>query len=292
MLSALLILPVANPGVLPQETQGSEQGIVRSSPCKCVVFRLDDIRDRYIDPVQIKIMNLFLFKGANLTLGLVTNSFGNDTLILNKIHEGEKKGLFELALHGWQHKDYANLSQQEQKSSLFKANEKMQKLFGKKSDIFIPPYEKFNKATVTVIKDLGIKILSSSLAEQYKFDQGKTIFKSTKEENSTQFQEVYFLPYTTPFKKFVGSSQIKVPKEEVAKNITSSIDKFGYAIVLIHPQSFLKLDSSGNFTNEVKKDANKGQLNEKDIEDLTFLINLMTQKGIPILSFHEIIGYK
>jgi hypothetical protein len=44
--------------------------------------------------------------------------------------------------------------------------------------MFIPPYFEFNNATLAGIKELGIKILSSSIEEQYIFDQGSSIFNS------------------------------------------------------------------------------------------------------------------
>ncbi len=161
-LCALLILTVSVKTMFPEILPVSNEAFGITNPCKCVIFRLDDIQDRYLDAVQIKIMDLFLSRGEHLTIGLVMHHFGNDTLILNKISEGHKKGLFELALHGWEHKNYSTLSEQEQKSSLYKANERMQMIFGKTSDIFIPPYNKFNNDTLNAIKELGIKIMSSS----------------------------------------------------------------------------------------------------------------------------------
>ena len=235
-------------------------------------------------------MDLFPSKGAHLTLGLVMHSFGNDTRILNKITDGENKGLFELALHGWQHKNYVNLSQQEQKTSLYKANEKLQMIFGNRSDMFIPPSNKFNNATLAAIKELGIRILSSNLYEEYKFDQGNSIFTSNiKNDSGRIFQEIYHVPYTTAFKKFVGTAQIKLPVDEVARDINNKIDKFGYAVVLIHPQSFIKLDKSENYTDDVKKDVNQAQIDEKDIKDLEYLIDHLTQKGIEISTFHNLV---
>lgn len=291
-LCALLILPVAVKGIGPKEDSSvSGQGIGKSTPCKCVVFRLDDVKGGYLDPVQIKIMNLFLSKEAHLTLGLVMQSIGNDSSILNRISEGYEKGLFELALHGWKHNNYANLSLQEQTSALYKANERMLKIFGNRSDIFIPPYDKFNNATLMVMKELGIKILSSTIEDQYRYDNGSSIFISNgKKQNASQSREIYFLPSTTGFKKFVGTSQqVKIPVEKVAKDIYTKIDKFGYAIVLIHPQNFIKLDKSGNYTDPVKMDVNQAQINHKDMKDLEYLLTLMFQKGIVISSFHKIL---
>jgi peptidoglycan/xylan/chitin deacetylase (PgdA/CDA1 family) len=290
-LSALLVISVNIKNILPETPYDSNEAYGEIKSCKCVVFRLDDIQDRYLDPEQIKIMDLFLSKGAHLTLGLVVNHFGNDTRTLNKISEGVNKGLFELALHGWEHKNYANLSQLEQKNSLYEANEKLQMIFGKRSDMFIPPYNQFNDATLTAIKELGIRILSSNMYQEYKFDQRNSIFTSNgKNDSSRTSQQIYHVPYTTVFKKFVGTAQIKLPIDEVAKDIDNKIDKFGYAVVLIHPQSFIKLDESGNYTDAVKKDVNQAQVDEKDIKDLEYLIDHLTQKGIQISSFHKIIN--
>jgi len=181
-------------------------------------------------------MNLFISRSESLSLGLIMNELGKDSKILNKISEGNKKGLFELALHGWDHINYTTLSQLEQKNSLFKANEKMRMLFGKRSDIFIPPYNKFDNATLNSMKDIGIKIESSSIPNENTFDQGNSILTfSGKKQDNRSSQEVYHIPYTTDFKKFVGNAQIKVPIDEVAKGIWTNIDKFGYSVVIIHP---------------------------------------------------------
>jgi peptidoglycan/xylan/chitin deacetylase (PgdA/CDA1 family) len=286
MFCSLLMLPVTVKGIVPEVLHISNEAFGMTNPCKCVVFRLDDIQDKYLDTEQIKIMDIFLSKGEPLSLGLVMHNFGNDTLIIDKISEGYKKGLFELALHGWEHKNYSGLSEQEQKSSLKKANERMQMIFGKKSDIFIPPYNRFNNATVNAIKELGIKIMSSSIMDQFRFDLGNSIFISNgKKENSTH-EAIYYLPYTTDFKEFIGRSQIKFPIEVLAKNIDANIETYGHAIVLIHPQSFIKLDESGHF---ISKDADKAQMNMKDIKDLEYLIRLLAQKGIVISSFHNVL---
>jgi peptidoglycan/xylan/chitin deacetylase (PgdA/CDA1 family) len=290
MLGALVILPVAIVSIIPQELHVSNEAFGNLHSCNCVIFRLDDAQDKYLDSEQTKIMDLFLSKREPLTLGLVMHSFGNDTLVLNKISEGYKKGLFELALHGWEHKNYSDFSEQEQKSSLYKANERMQTIFGKRSDIFIPPYNKFNNDTLNAIKELGIKIMSSSIMDQYRFDLGNSIFMSNaKKQNSSSAQVLYYLPHTTDFKDFVGTAQIKFPVEVIFKNINANIEKYGYAIVLIHPQSFIKLDKLGHF---ISMDADKAQMDTNDLKDLGHLIDLLRQKGIVISSFHNVLDTK
>jgi len=269
-------------GVLP--TSGKAFGMNNS--CRCVVFRMDDIQDGYLDAEQLKIMDIFLSKGDPLTLGLIMHKFGNDSSILNKISEGYKKGLFELAVHGWDHNNYSDFSEKEQISSLYKANERMQSIFGKKSDIFIPPFNKFNNGTLNAIRQLGFKIMSSSILDQYRYDLGKSTFISKeKEGNSTK--DIYYLPYTTDFKDFIGRSQIKFPIEVIAKNIEANIEKYGYAVVLIHPQSFINLDKRGHF---FSVDTNKAHMNGNDMKNLEYLISLLRQDGIVISSFHKLLN--
>jgi len=284
-LYALLILPAAVGGIVPEEKYQNSTSYSNTKSCNCVIFRLDDVHDRYLDAEQLKIMDIFLSKGDPLTLGLIMHKFGNDSSILNKISEGYKKGLFELALHGWEHKNYSDMSEQEQKSSLYKANEKMQSIFGKKSDIFIPPFNKFNNTTINAINELGIKIMSSSILDQYRYDLGKSIFISgDKEGNSTK--EIYYLPYTVGFRDFIGRSDIKFPIEALANKIDANIEKYGYAVVLIHPQGFIELDGRGQFIGD---DGNKAQMNKENMKDLDQLIDRLKQKGIVISSFHKLL---
>jgi peptidoglycan/xylan/chitin deacetylase (PgdA/CDA1 family) len=49
---------------------------------------------------------------------------GNDPSIVNRVSEGYKNGLFELALHGWDQINYTKLDKDEQRISLLNANEK------------------------------------------------------------------------------------------------------------------------------------------------------------------------
>ena len=77
--------------------------------CNCVVFRMDDLQDYWIRTAQITGMNLFLSKQIPLSLAIIMNSTGNDSLVVDKISEGSKmpNALFELAIHGWDHVNYA-----------------------------------------------------------------------------------------------------------------------------------------------------------------------------------------
>ncbi|MGB8035854.1 MAG: polysaccharide deacetylase family protein, partial [Nitrososphaeraceae archaeon] len=137
---------------------------------------MDDIQDFWIEQGQIAPMNLFISKNQSLSLGLIMHNIGNDSKIIDKVGEGYHKGLFELALHGWDHIDYSKLTEQEQQYSLQKANEKMKHLFGSTSNIFIPPNDPFNNDTLKAMSRLGIQILSSVEYEDRNLNFNKNIF--------------------------------------------------------------------------------------------------------------------
>src|SRR5690348_6459102 len=83
----VLLAPSANQGSILLNGSNNNMG------CKCVVFRMDDIQDGWIDNAQMAPMNLFTSKNQSLSLGLIMNYLGNDSKFLDKVHQGEQKGL-------------------------------------------------------------------------------------------------------------------------------------------------------------------------------------------------------
>src|SRR5919199_788616 len=108
-----------------------------TKPCNCVIFRMNDIQDYWLEQGQIAVMDLFLSKNQSLTLGIQSDSIGNDSKILNKVKEGFNRSLFELAINGWNNTDYNKTSEQRQSKTLFDSNIKLLSLFSNKSKIFI-----------------------------------------------------------------------------------------------------------------------------------------------------------
>lgn len=248
--------------------------------CKCVIFRLDDIQDYWINSGQIFVMNLFLSKNQSLSLGLIMNELGDDPKIINKINEGVNKGIFELGLHGWNHIDYTKLNKKEQKNSLTLANQKMERLFGKKSEIFIPPKNLFNDATVKAMDRINLNILSSSIDVEYNYNKGQSIFTTMEKEPDKEKNEIFHLPSTSSFKDEIDNKWIKSSITNIIENTTHNIDKYGYAVIVIHPQDFVKI-VNGIFVNEMDYD---------EIQDLSNLINFLLAKNISITSFSKLVG--
>jgi len=277
-----------------------------NSKCNCVVFRMDDIQDYWLNSVQSAVMDLFLSKGQNLSLGLITHAVGNDSKIVDKIEAGLNKRLFELDVHGWDHVNYSKLSQNEQKVSLYNASSKIEKIFGIKPDVFIPPSDSFDNNTIWAMKDLRIKILSSGLPEERRLDQNKNIFSipnhegpnnskivisKSSEENKKKIIEdkdsansiVYDLPATVLFKDFKNGKWVKTQFVDIIGNVTKNISEHGYAVVVLHPQDFAHTSNgTSRYINSIDK---------RDISDLANLIDYLVSRNVMIVPFSKVIPF-
>lgn len=255
-------------------------GLASKSLCNCVVFRLTGIQDYFVNEAQTAIMDVFLKKNQSLSLGLIMNYTGKDPTIINKISEGTSRGLFELAINGWDYTDYSKLSDAIQENSLIQANEKMRTLFGLSSRIFIPPYESFNTSTVDAMSKANLTVLSSSIET----DEHDVSSANSKNVFGTANQTIYHLPATTSFSIYnTTGDMVKVPPQELQDNININIDKYGHAVINLDPQFFVNKTEQAN---QVPK------LNNQEINDLSSLIDSLISNNIDITTFSKIIGIK
>jgi peptidoglycan/xylan/chitin deacetylase (PgdA/CDA1 family) len=221
-------------------------------------------------------MNEFISKNQSLSLGLIMHNIDLDSAITGKIKEGMQKGLFELDVHGWDHVDYTQLSKEEQLGTLQQANDKMNIIFGHYSQTFIPPYNKFDGDTISVLKSSGIRIISSDTSTD------KTNYFIADGVNQSKSNDVlYHLPSVATFKNDNGNGTwIKVPIQTILARSDNTINKYGYAVVLLHPQNFAKLE------NGVYVDV----VDEHEINDLSSLIDSIESQDLKITTFTNAVG--
>src|SRR5919112_2826103 len=103
LLSIVMILNLGNLILQPSFSEIISYGNngTAHSNCDCVVFRMDNIQDYWVRAGQLAAMNQFIFRNQSVTLGIIMDSVGDDSEIINKIKQGSASGLFELATHGW-----------------------------------------------------------------------------------------------------------------------------------------------------------------------------------------------
>jgi peptidoglycan/xylan/chitin deacetylase (PgdA/CDA1 family) len=284
VLSIIAVLTLSNlilqPSFSSEIISYGNNGTARSN-CNCVVFRLDDIQDYWLKPAQFAAMDQFAERNQSLTLGIIMDSIGNDSEIVNKVREGSNSGLFELAVHGWNHTDYTKLSEEEQRNSMYESNRKMSALFGKASEVFIPPLNSFNNDTINAMKQVDMKIINAneSSFDELELNGNNNNESRTLSSDPIQSKEITYMPSTIALRYYYGGGFEENSIQDIFNNATQSIDANGYAVIVIHPQDFMKIDASGNFT-----DA----LDENSINNLSRLIDLMLSNNIPLGSFSEI----
>ena len=251
------------------------RGPVTKDSRKLVIFRLDDVGFGSINAL-IAIMDVFLVKNHNLSLGLVMNPVDRERLLVEKIEYGKNRGLFELVLHGWDHADYAKLNENEQKDSLYKGAEKMQNLFGVSSKTFIPPYNSFNNSTLQAMNYVGIRIISSTL----NYENENHIFRMETIDNAIADANLtYHVPETASFEKWDRNGHpIRIPINEILDDIDLSLWYYGYAVITMHPITFVKLQDG----------ESDSVVDDYQINDLRTLLEHVESKNAIFTSFSKI----
>lgn len=269
-------------------------------PCKCVIFRLDDIGDFGTNEVQSATLGHFISENKKLIAAIILNDFGNlgrDGLVYAKVKEGYDKGLFELAIHGLNHVKYIDLTEEQQKEDFIEANNKLQLLFGNKSRIFAPPFNLFNSDTIKAMAESGLDIFSASSNEEYKTPNPykiSTLFTTNNSKiqlsevnvtGSDSRQTLQMTIYHAPF----HSSLLDLTRrgysgenltERVLANVNKNIAKYGFSVITLHPTDFAAFDSStGKYANTI--DPNKFQI-------LVNMIDTLHARGISIANFSYI----
>ena len=261
------------------------------SPCNCVIFAMDDIADYGLTRVQIATMNYFIAMNLPFTPSIIVSKLANSSnlLVFHKVEEGINKGLFELAIHGYRHINHTLLSREEQEHDFSMAKGKLEYLFGKKVDIFIPPFNNFNLHTIEALSDLHISVFSTHpdteqrTINPYKL---KSLFvtSNSKLEVSKVDDEkplVYHVPFVASFLRlstegYFGAESV----EQSLKLIDEGIAKYGFAQVRLHPTDFSKVNATTG--------KNINQVDIIKFQRLTTLIKNLEDRNIKIASFSKI----
>ena len=265
-------------GLTWTSVDAQEQQDARS--CNCVVFRFDDIQDYWIPDGQEEPLKVFEDKKLPITLGIVTNSFGEDFEIVNATKAGVESGQFEPAIHGWNHVSYANLSLAEQTQTMGNATNLLMQVYGVKPDIFIPPFNDFDADTIEAMKTNQIPILSAEPDAGSVPGDGDNVYIAKKGADNITIADsgIFHLPQTVDFNHHIGGDVIKVELDEIIFEVNKAITTKGYAVVVLHPTDFVDSTESGKLDND-------------EINDLERLIDILQSEGRNIVSFKDVMDF-
>jgi hypothetical protein len=97
------------------------------------------------------------------------------------------------------------------------------------------------------------------------------------------------------FETWKDAIPVRIPIKQILKDVDSNIAKYGYAIITLHPQSFVKfkegLHNDQNASSEFRKVQRGMQvLDQHQIDNLQVLIESILAKNLRITSFSKLVG--
>ncbi len=246
-----------------------EQETSKNLNCNCVAFRLDDVQDYYLSDVQKEIFNLFKEKNSPLTIGVIGGIIGDDPGLVEAIKEDllSETSVLEIASHSWNNVPLTTLTKEKQDSMLKLTNEAIMNTFGITPTVFIPPENKFNSDTLSVLKENGFTHMSSSAL----IDQPPYSLVDSDFYRFPQAAQTAILNTESNLWELESSSKM-------LEDIMLSLDEHGFAVVMMHPMEFGENDH-GIYRNSI---------NSEPVNELKLLIDNVRNAGINIVPISKI----
>jgi peptidoglycan/xylan/chitin deacetylase (PgdA/CDA1 family) len=291
LICAVLLADIAAASVLPSAQAAN------TTTCNCVVWRLDDIQDNFVDSAQVGLIDHFITNHQKLSAVAIMNAVGNDTTIVNEVKKGLSSGILEIGSHAWNHVDYAQLDATTQQTTLQQSKQKITQLWGVTPSTFVPPFNSYNDNTLAALQSLGFKVISSEfdleLASVYDPSNPNAstnqVYRAIPNSTITDSHGLYHLPQGIGFYTYGNSdaaigatgSTVKTPVANIESAIDSNIANYGYAVVTLHPDEF-----AVNFENGAPQD----QVSASAMSDLDTLFAYVNSKGYTSKTFSEVVG--
>jgi len=198
-----------------------ETSIKHRNPAS-IVIRIDDIQDFAFKKAQLFLLNSSIHNHVPLSLAVITSMFGADVEILQAVKLAVNSGC-AVAAHGWEHEDLVELTFTEQLRLLFQAKNQIRETLGVVTKTLVPPMFSFNGATLNAMREEDYDIISSS---EDLLEPGL-------------ISGVRSLPATVEFSDFSNESWTVKSIESIKAEITMSVQRYGFAVILTHPQEFI-----------------------------------------------------
>lgn len=209
-----------------------ELKLSRKSPS--IVIRVDDIQDYTYREAELFLLRYNMANDMPTSLGIIAKQFGGDEELAKTVSSAVQRGS-EVLVHGWEHENLTKLTSDEQMRNLLNAKEQMRVILGVNATILAPPYLAYNNDTLSAMKHAGYDVMSTDISIQ----QPGTVSEGVISVPSTIFMSIFAN----------GTWQIK-NLETLSNEVTLSIGKYGYAVILTHPQEFIR---DGKLNNDALK---------------------------------------
>jgi len=194
---------------------------------KFVIVRIDDIQDydqaSSYAVAEKTLLQYHIDHQVPALLAITASIFGKEPQLIDQIRKGLDQEIFTLAIHGWNHVPYTQMSLSAQIADMDYAKNRLEAIFSVQISAFVPPYSNFTDATIDAMKRNHLTLMSSAT----------WVGDIPREEDG-----IVFIPETVTTANVVTDSWAAVPFESIIQQIQDSWDNYGLAVVLIHPRQF------------------------------------------------------
>jgi len=186
-----------------------------------LVIRVDDIQDFAFREAQLFLLNESMINHVPLSLAVITGMFGEDSEVVQAVELAVSLDS-DVAVHGWKHEDLAKLSFREQVELLSQSRSRIKEILDFDTRVLVPPMFSFNEDTVAAMHEEGYNIIST--------------FADLSEPGS--ISKVISLPATVELSDYSNGTWKMKSFDSVKAEISRSIQKYGFGVIVTHPQEF------------------------------------------------------
>ena len=187
-----------------------------------LVIRVDDIQDFAFREAQLFLLNESVINHVPLSLAVIAGMFGEDREVVQTVKLAVSLGS-DVAVHGWKHEDLAKLSFREQVALLFQSRSRINEILDFDTRVLVPPMFSFSEDTMAAMHEEGYNIIST--------------FADLSEPGS--ISKVISLPATVELSDYSNGTWEMKSSDSVKAEVSRSIQKYGFAVIVTHPQEFL-----------------------------------------------------
>jgi len=191
-----------------------------------IAIRIDDVYDFHHEISLRSLLDHLVKKNIRATLGVVSDCIGKDSDTIDLVRKGVERDLFEIASHSTVHDNLTPLSYDEQLERLSRSKERLESLFSTDVVSFIPPFHAFDLHTLRALTEAGYKVFSAGIES----DPPPWVRSTLKHYPAT----IQTAPIEQDYWKLAETAV-------VSENVQESIKKYGFAVLLIHPQQLTKV---------------------------------------------------
>ncbi len=195
-----------------------------------VVLRIDDIQDFAFKEGQKFLLEYHAAHRIPVDLAVIPAFIGYDDQLVSLLRASVRAGA-EISAHGWQHENLTLLGLNAQVQLMTKSSLTLQRLLNVDVTVLVPPMYYYNNETLDAMKATGYTVISSNIDLQ---------------KPGTLSNGILSIPSTVELSTLDNNTWTVKEPDELMKEVNASIQSYGFAVVVLHPQEFLNSDGSLN----------------------------------------------